>query len=207
MLPTPTIRDLGVRIGEPAPAIRDGRPIKRSAFFVTVNTNKGHGHCDVRKLANELHAAIKALLGDEGLEAGLIKFLLEDETGTYGSFEDIVEMQEMLVVEIGHHEKGGRVHSHFTVQFRHYTKLHLNKDVITHFILSRITSCKLYSLYVHIDSVAHSSGLLDYFTKNLEERVPEGVDVVYQDEIVQKADARPGGSLMGGKRTIRPLPT
>lgn len=160
--PRVSVQDLGV--GR-TPRSRPVEVIKHSAFFITINTNKGAIHCDIDALIPEFRAALRDLYGRPGLRAGLIRFLVPGE-----GMEKVISTDSRFKVEIGQHPKGSRVHSHALYQVKHQTMIRLNIPVIYQFILERIRSCPLTNLYVHIDVVPFAeSDIMAYLNKYIDD--------------------------------------
>lgn len=147
---------LGVRVD----ARPSGTPrVKHSAFFITINTNKGGGQCDSGKLAQEFDDLLDELFGVEKNFYDIIKFLVPGHTVN----KNIKDVDNMYVTEVG--QIMGRVHGHVLSQIRHTSRIHINRYKLEEFFIRRVKTCKLSSLHIHIKCVGYSLNLGSYFRK------------------------------------------
>lgn len=157
-----TVTDLGIRLVPPDSFTK--RP-KHSAFFITINTNKGETVCNVPALAREFHALLLKTFGSHEELANIIKIMQPGDT--YES--KVKDAQTELVVEKGQDPRGGRVHAHILLQMRHYTMVHVDKYALEDVIIRNIHTCNLSSVYINIKSVGYAANLREYFTKYVQE--------------------------------------
>lgn len=161
-LTQPTVTDLGIRLTAPDEFTK--RP-KHSAFFITINTNKGETVCDVQSLAREFHALLIKIFGKHEELANIIKILTPGDD----YFSKVQHVESEVVVEKGQHPKGGRVHAHILLQMKHFTMVHVDKYALEDRIVTSIGTCPLTSVYINIKSVGYAANLRGYFTKYVRE--------------------------------------
>lgn len=165
MMPV-TVVDLGVRLSAPDSFIKQP---KHSAFFITINTNKGDTVCNARLLAHELHNILKELFSTIENIASILTFHNAGDT-----YEKIVKTDVEFVVEKGQDPRGGRVHAHVLIQFKHFTSIHINKYALEEYVIRNIHTCPLDSVYINIKSVGYAANLRSYFTKYTKDALKSG---------------------------------
>lgn len=156
--------DMGIRLTAP-PANSEQR-VNHSAWFITINSNKGADQCDVSRLANEWHAYMRRMFGEDKLVARFIEFNITEHTYK----KHIKHVNSRIVTELGQHAMGGRVHSHIFFQVEHYSSIKLNRYVMEDMIINAIKTCPLDSVYINWKLVGHAGAAIEaYMSKYVRE--------------------------------------
>jgi len=133
---------------------------KHSAWFLTISTNKGEKQCDTRMLAQEFHQVLKLMCQEKGLEE-IVTF----KPKGHALSTHLDRSHARLVVEVGSHPKGSRVHAHILLNIRHFSQVALDRTMINDFITSRIQTVALSNLYINWKMVGYSLNIEEYMNK------------------------------------------
>lgn len=151
------VKGFGVRFSDARP----GAPrAKHSAWFLTISTNKGERQCDVNRLSEEFYQTLLNMCEREGLTQ-----ILDFKPAGHALSTHLDLSAASVVVEVGNHPKGSRVHAHILLNVRHFSQVALNRTAINDYVVSRIETVPLENLYINWKIVGYSLNIEEYMNK------------------------------------------
>lgn len=161
--PSNTIQDLGIQVDNEGPRRR--QETKHSGFLITMNTNYlPKSELDGGEVAERLRSTVRSMLSNEGLEQ-IVEFLVP---GHEFDGETIKNVEGRFVVEKGRQPKGGRIHSHASLNITHTSKIRLSRPAIQEYLKRGfIDMPQVKNFYVNIRAIGHDKRVEDYLTKEI----------------------------------------
>jgi len=145
---------------DPTEKKKKKKKIRYSSFYITLNTNTKYEDAILFEKAELLESILKRILSADQI----IQLLVPREEGVELNAESVKKITSQAGIEVG--ETNGFLHAHILIEVSHYTKIHLNYNLIAEKIKQEMDLPHLPYIYSRLYKNVGRQ-LEDYLFKNV----------------------------------------
>jgi hypothetical protein len=137
-----------------------------SSFLVTTNTNyRPSTDAESYEMGAKLEAALKEAFTQKGF-AHFVKFL---EPGHSWTPQFIKDVNVKFAVELGHDQRGRRIHAHSLIHIKHRSKIRIDTGKLKSLLTELMGDAKMKNMYINVRIVTTDRNLEEYLSKGVPE--------------------------------------